>query len=123
MEPRFRRWPRRGQPHLLNFPGRGLVSRLFTKTRTVAGGAASIPVFAEDGSKSDKGYLSCVSCHDVHRWEADVTNSGSGVSVEGDLTNSFLRVRSTALDRTMCAECHGASLVEHYKNYHFPEGR
>ena len=115
--------PPRAEAHLVNFPGRGLVGRLFTISRTVAGGSASIPVFAEDGSKSDKGYLSCVSCHDVHRWEADVTNSGSGMSVEGDSSNSFLRVRSTALDRTMCAECHGDSLVERYKNYHFPEGK
>ncbi len=117
------RLPPRAEPHLVNFPGRGLVNRLFTITRTAAAGTASIKVFAEDGSLTDKGYLSCASCHDVHRWETDVTNSGPGVPVEGDVTNSFLRVRSTALDRTMCAECHADSLVEHYRNYHFPEGR
>jgi len=115
--------PPRAEAHLLNYPGRGLTSRQFTLARTAAGESASIPVFAEDGSKADKGYLSCVSCHDVHRWEADVTNSGSGMAVEGDASNSFLRVRSTALDRTLCAECHGESLVEHFKNYHFPEGK
>ena len=43
--------------------------------------------------------------------------------VEGDVSNSFLRVRGNALDRTLCAECHGESLLEHYKNYHFPEGK
>ena len=75
------------------------------------------------GRARTSGYLSCISCHDVHRWEADVTNSGSGVPVEGDISNSFLRVRGNALDRTLCAECHGESLVEHYKNYHFPEGK
>lgn len=115
--------PPRAEAHLVNFPGRGLVSRRFTITRSIAAGPAAIPVYGEDGSRADSGYLSCISCHDVHRWEADITNSGSGVPVEGDLSNSFLRVRSTALDRTLCADCHGESLVEHYKNYHFPEGK
>jgi len=112
--------PPRVEAHLVNYPGRGLVSRQFTITRSVGTG---IPIYAEDGSRADRGYLSCISCHDVHRWEADVSNSGSGESVEGDLSNSFLRVPSTALDRTLCAECHDNSLVEHYENYHFPEGK
>ena len=115
--------PPRGEAHLVNFPGRGLVSRLFTVVRNVAAGPAGIQVFAEDGSRADSGYLSCVSCHDVHRWEADVSNSGAGMPLEGDLSNSFLRVKSTALDKTLCADCHGDSLVEHYRNYHFPEGK
>ena len=115
--------PPRAEAHLVNFPGRGLESRLFTVARKAAGDTANIPVFADDGSESDRGYLSCVSCHDVHRWEADVTNSGSGTAVEGDVSNSFLRVKSNALDKTMCAECHGGTVIEHYKNYHFPEGK
>jgi predicted CXXCH cytochrome family protein len=115
--------PARAEAHLVNFPGRGLVSRLFTVTRTVAAGPAGIPVYADDGSRADSGYLSCVSCHDVHRWEADVANSGSGMPVEGDVSNSFLRVRGNALDKTLCAECHGEALLERYKNYHFPEGK
>jgi hypothetical protein len=32
-------------------------------------------------------------------------------------------VGGDALDRTLCAECHNDSLVERYKNYHFPEGK
>jgi len=115
--------PPRAEAHLVNFPGRGLVSRLLTSTRNYAAGPSGIQLFAEDGSRSDSGYLSCVSCHDVHRWEPDVANSGSGVAVEGDSSNSFLRVRGAALDRTLCAECHGDSLIERYKNYHFPEGK
>jgi predicted CXXCH cytochrome family protein len=115
--------PPRAEAHLVNYPGRGLQSRLFTATRAAENDPAGIPLFAEDGSRAASGYLSCVSCHDVHRWENDVSNSGTGVAVEGDSTNSFLRVRSGALDRTLCAECHAESLVEHYRNYHFPEGK
>jgi len=113
--------PPRAEVHLMNYPGRGLVSRIFTITREVSSGPQGIPVFAEDGSRADSGKLSCASCHDVHRWQADVTNSGSGLPVEGDISNSFLRVRGLALEKTLCAECHGQSLMEHYKNYHFPD--
>lgn len=113
--------PPRVEAHLTNYPGRGLESRIFTITREVSAGLQGIPVFAENGTRADSGKLSCASCHDVHRWQADVTNSGSGLPVEGDISNSFLRVRSNALDRTLCADCHGESLLQHYKNYHFPE--
>lgn len=117
------RVPPRTEAHLVNYPGRGLVSRLFTITRAVAEGQAGILVFDEKGSPSDKGYLTCASCHNVHRWESEVSNSGPGVAVEGDATNSFLRVGAGALGRTLCAECHGDSLMERYRNYHFPEGK
>ena len=117
------RVPPRAEAHQVNFPGRGLVSRRFTIARTVAAGPAGIPLFDDEGARSDQGYLTCASCHDVHRWETDVSSSGTGLPAEGDVTNSFLRVRTTALDRTLCAECHGDSLVEHYRNYHFPEGK
>jgi len=117
------RVPPRAEAHLVNFPGKGLLSRLFTIGRSTGVGASNIAIFDDDGNQADQGYLSCASCHDVHRWETDVTSSGPGSPLEGDLTNSFLRVRSTALDRTFCAECHGESLVERYRTYHFPEGK
>jgi hypothetical protein len=59
----------------------------------------------------------------VHRWETKVSSSGSGTPSEGDLSNSFLRVPPAALEWTLCAECHATSLLEHYRNYHFPEGK
>ena len=116
------RVPPRAEAHLVNFPGRGLESRLFTVTRSSAG-AAAIPLFAQDGTVADSGYLACVSCHDVHRWESDAANAGTGKPVEGDLSNSFLRLRGAALQKSLCADCHGESPAEHFKNYHFPEGK
>jgi predicted CXXCH cytochrome family protein len=116
------RVPPRLEAHLVNFPGRGLVSRLFTATRSAAG-ASAIPLFAEDGTRADNGYLSCVSCHDIHRWDAASTNAGPGKPVEGDATNSFLRLRGADVEKSLCGECHGESPLEHFKNYHFPEGR
>lgn len=115
--------PPRTDVHLVNYPGRGMVNRLFTPTRSVTGGKKDILLFAEDGTPAENGYLSCASCHDVHRWESDVSSSGAGVPVEGDLANSFLRVPPSGLQDTLCADCHGASLLEHYRNYHYPEGK
>jgi hypothetical protein len=112
--------PSRVEAHLVDFPGRGPVSRLFTITRTAGGGPEDMALFAEDGSRGEQGYLSCLSCHNVHRWEPGVMSSGNGVPVEGDVRNSFLRVPGSSLDRTLCADCHGESLVDHYRNYHFP---
>ncbi|HWR97071.1 MAG TPA: cytochrome c3 family protein, partial [Candidatus Methanoperedens sp.] len=112
----------RTETHQVNYPGRGQVNRLFTPARGGAAGKKDIVLFAEDGSRAENGYLSCASCHDVHRWEPDVSSSGSGVPVEGDVANSFLRVPPAALERTLCADCHGATL-DFYRTYHFPEGK
>jgi predicted CXXCH cytochrome family protein len=117
------RVPPRADPHFVNFPGKGLVRRRFTVARLKAARPSSIGIFDENGERGDRGYLSCASCHEVHRWDSDASNSGPGMPLEGDVTNSFLRVRSAALDRTFCAECHGETLVEHYRTYHFPEGK
>ena len=80
-------------------------------------------MFAEDGSRAAEGHLSCASCHDVHRWESEISSSGPGVPVEGSVENSFLRVPPAGLGATLCAECHGGNLLEYYRSYHFPEGR
>jgi predicted CXXCH cytochrome family protein len=118
------RVPPRPEPHLVHYPGRGLVSRPFNPARMATPWPEGIGLFAEDGAPAERGYLSCASCHEVHRWESDLNSSGgAGIPVEGDLSNSFLRVLPAALEKTLCAECHAASLLEHYRNYHFPEGK
>ena len=117
------RVPPRAEAHLVNFPGRGLVNRLFTPGRAVAAGEAGIALFAADGTRAAEGHLSCASCHDVHRWESEISSSGPGVPVEGSVENSFLRVPPAGLGVTLCAECHGGNLVQYYRSYHFPEGR
>jgi predicted CXXCH cytochrome family protein len=115
--------PPRAEAHLVNYPGRGLVSRRLTPTRAIIAGKEGITLFSEDGSPAEQGYLSCASCHDVHRWEREGSGSGPGLPVAGDLANSFLRVPPAALEWTLCADCHHGSLLEHYRNYHFPNGK
>lgn len=118
------RVPPRMETHLVNYPGRGLVNRLFTITRTVAReGPSSIALYNEAGGRAEQGYISCASCHDLHCWEPDANRSGEGVAAEGDLTNSFLRVRGAfAVERSFCKECHGETSLDYYRDYHFPEG-
>jgi predicted CXXCH cytochrome family protein len=119
------RVPPRVTTHLVNYPGRGLVDRVFSLARTVGPeGAAGISLYSEQGARAEQGYLSCGSCHDVHRWEPDVNRSGEGLALEGDITNSFLRARGTlAVSRSFCAECHGEAAIDYYRTYHFPEGK
>jgi predicted CXXCH cytochrome family protein len=118
------RVPPRAEAHLVSYPGRGLTSRIFTVTRSDPDGQRPIvSLYGESGSPAEQGYLSCASCHDVHRWESDVTRSGEGVPVEGDINNSFLRLRGTQADRTLCVECHRDEAAGKFRDYHFPEGK
>lgn len=54
----------------------------------------------------------CSTCHDVHKWDPNKNIYGTGVNVEGDGQNSFLRV-SNFFGYKLCVTCHsGAEQVE-----------
>jgi predicted CXXCH cytochrome family protein len=72
------------------------------------------------GEPITKGNFSCPSCHDVHQWEAGIHTKGRGVNIEGDVTNSFLRSRSTLLP---CKDCHGKDALFRYLYFHTPSKR
>ena len=74
-----------------------------------------------EGEAQNRGYISCVTCHDVHRWETEAKRSGTGRPQDVDLKNSFLKVRSTfSIDRSFCNECHKDNSLELYQQYHSP---
>jgi predicted CXXCH cytochrome family protein len=76
----------------------------------------SIPMFSNDGRRSEIGYISCPTCHNAHQWRARKPIEGSGKNEEGDVLSSFLRLPST--EGFICADCHGLDSIFRYKYFH-----
>ena len=66
------------------------------------------------------GNISCLSCHNPHRWRSGSAEKGSGVNVEGDVSSSFLRNPSLSLP---CKECHGPEAIYKYSFFHDADKR
>ena len=64
-----------------------------------------LPLFLADGTKNPEGKVQCFTCHDVHRWDPSSRINKGGKEVEGDSSNSFLRL-SNSFSSTLCLECH-----------------
>jgi predicted CXXCH cytochrome family protein len=64
-----------------------------------------LPLFAEDGTRSPDGAVSCPTCHDPHRWEAGKDVGPGPSDREGNRFNSFLRVPYDD-SATLCSVCH-----------------
>ncbi|MCW9025657.1 MAG: hypothetical protein OQK73_13365 [Gammaproteobacteria bacterium] len=68
-----------------------------------------LPLFnKDDGKKSHNGQLDCATCHDPHQWDPNDMHGRSGMAadVEGDASNSFLRL-SASQNADLCLKCHG----------------
>jgi predicted CXXCH cytochrome family protein len=80
-----------------------------------ADGTTSLPLFNEAGKKAlkgEKGRVFCSTCHNVHQWDPKVKEKGPGIEVEGDVSNSFLRLPNDSGSK-LCKNCHeGKDLVE-----------
>lgn len=63
-----------------------------------------LPLFAEDGTKIGNGKVQCFTCHDIHRWDPQSLANKGGKDIDGDASNSFLRVSN--LSSALCLECH-----------------
>ena len=85
------------------------------------GEAQPFPFFdTKTGRLSAVGNISCPSCHDVHRWEANSIQIGVQKNIEGDAMTSFLRPHVP--DR-VCGQCHGLDGLFVFKFFHNPEIR
>ena len=73
------------------------------------------PLYDEDGTKGDAGYISCPTCHNPHRWSPFKADYGPGKNTEGSAINSFLRNKS---ETALCTDCHGLEGLFRYKYFH-----
>ena len=69
------------------------------------GSDTELPLFKANGERSEKGDITCPTCHNVHRWNPEQWATGSHKNIEGDGGNSFLR-KSNLPNSGLCATCH-----------------
>ena len=66
---------------------------------------SGLPLFDKNEAKKGSN-VDCATCHDLHQWDPSnpLSKEGSVLEVEGNSTNSFLRM--TAANGKLCADCH-----------------
>jgi len=70
--------------------------------------SAELPLFLDNTAKAPEGKVQCFTCHNVHQWAPDPLTSStkwSGKNIEGDASNSFLRI-SNNFSSALCLACH-----------------
>jgi predicted CXXCH cytochrome family protein len=78
------------------------------------------PIFTDAGEIAESGNIVCSTCHDPHQWDPYVEEKGPGGSVDGDVTNSFLR---PDLKSKFCTGCHGKDILIKFTYFHSDMGR
>lgn len=107
-------------PDKLEHPDRTVPSSK-GRLRNGSGERMLVPVFNKLGKHVEAGLISCMTCHDPHRWDADRSMAGSGKNEEGDVGNSFLRHANS--ENFLCADCHGEDSIYRYKYFHWAKSR
>jgi predicted CXXCH cytochrome family protein len=64
-----------------------------------------LPLFPRAGEKQPAITVQCQSCHNPHRWNPDLPDSRGGKDVEGDASDSFLRIPGSNAS-ALCLACH-----------------
>jgi len=64
-----------------------------------------LPLYTAGLTRSPKGRVQCFTCHDVHRWSPNSSTDKGGKDIEGDGSNSFLRI-SNSVSSNLCLDCH-----------------
>jgi len=65
----------------------------------------TLPLYAADLTRSPKGRVQCFTCHEVHRWSTNASTDQGSKDIEGDGSNSFLRI-SCNVSSDLCLDCH-----------------
>jgi len=65
----------------------------------------TLPLYTAGLTRSPKGRVQCFTCHEVHRWAPNASTDQGGKDIEGDGSNSFLRISSN-VSSDLCLDCH-----------------
>jgi len=65
-----------------------------------------LPLYSPSLEKNSKGRIQCFTCHEVHQWDPNTADNRGVQNVEGDASNSFLRIANRPAS-DLCIECHG----------------
>lgn len=84
------------------------------------GAKPKYPVHMPDGTISDRGNITCSTCHEPHQWDPNQKKEGPGKRVEGNVTTSFLR---KDIAKNFCSDCHKNEALYKYTYYHLPRNR
>ena len=67
---------------------------------------SELPLFSADATRDPGGRVQCFTCHNAHQWDPASPDKTGGKNVEGDASNSFLRMSNNAKS-ALCLKCHG----------------
>jgi predicted CXXCH cytochrome family protein len=67
--------------------------------------STTLPLFDARGAVSDRGVVSCPTCHDPHRWDPLADTEEDHFALEGNARNSFLRMENSPSAK-LCEDCH-----------------
>jgi len=76
----------------------------------------SVSVYDDEGQPAERGSVTCLTCHDAHKWQPDEVPAVEYPPVgTGNSLNSFLRTRS---QDQICKYCHGVRALWRYQYFH-----
>jgi predicted CXXCH cytochrome family protein len=66
---------------------------------------SELPLYLADATRDPGGRVQCFTCHNAHQWDPTSPDKIGGKNIEGDASNSFLRILNNS-GSALCLKCH-----------------